>query len=46
MKAHVGFDTWAQAGLSICNYLGEVKMVKLREINAATNQIDYYTDKK
>jgi phage shock protein E len=46
VKAHAGFDKWAEAGLSFYNYLGEVKMVKLREINAATNPVDYYSDKK
>jgi phage shock protein E len=46
VKAHVGFDKWAEAGLSFYNYLGEMKAVKLREINAATNPIEFYLDKK
>lgn len=46
VKSHVGLEEWMNADFPIYNYLGEVKMVKLRELNAASNPIDYYTDKK
>ena len=46
VKSHVGLEEWMKADLPIYNFLGEVKMVKLRELNAATNPVDYYMDKK
>jgi hypothetical protein len=46
VKAHVGFDSWVEAGLSFYNFLGEAKMFKLREINSATNPVDYYSEKR
>lgn len=46
VKSHIGLEYWVNAGLSIFNFLGEVKIVKLRELNAATNPVDYYLDKK
>lgn len=46
VKAHVGFDAWVEAGLSFYNYLGEAKMVHLREMNAASYPVEYHADKK
>jgi len=46
VKSHLGLEEWFKAGLPIYNYLGEVKMVKLRTLNAATNTVEYYSDKK
>ncbi|GEM_PF-564086 len=46
VKSHVGLEEWMKADLPIYNFLGEVKMVKPRELNAAINPIDYYMDKK
>lgn len=46
VKSHIGMDGWIKDGNSIYNYLGEIKVVKQREVNAATNPIDYYLDKK
>lgn len=46
VKSHTGLEDWVNEGYSIYNYLGEVKVVKLREINAATNPVNYYLDKK
>lgn len=46
VKSHVGFESWVEAGLSFYNFLGEAKMVKLAPINAATNPIDFYQEKK
>ena len=46
VKTHVGLEEWVKEGYSIYNFLGEIKVVKLREINAATNPIDFYADKK
>ncbi len=46
VKTHVGLEEWVKEGYSIYNFLGEIKVVKLREINAATNPIDFYMEKK
>ena len=46
VKSHIGLEYWVNAGLSIYNFLGEAKIVKLRELNAATNPVEYYLDKK
>jgi len=46
VKTHVGLEEWIKEGHSIYNFLGEIKVVKLREINAATNPIDFYMEKK
>jgi rhodanese-related sulfurtransferase len=46
VKSHIGLEYWVNAGLSIYNFLGEVNIVKLRELNAATNPVEYYSDKK
>ena len=46
VKSHIGLEYWTKAGLSIYNFLGEVKIVKQRELNAATNPVEYYLDKK
>jgi rhodanese-related sulfurtransferase len=46
VKAHLGFDSWVQAGLSFYNYLGEARMIKLRDINSATNPVEYYSEKR
>ena len=46
VKSHIGLEYWVNAGLPIYNFLGEVKIVKLRELNAATNPVDFYLDKK
>lgn len=45
VKSHIGFDAWASAGLSFHNYLGELKLIKLRESGMAP-AIDYYSNKK
>lgn len=45
VKSHVGLEQWVEEGNSIYNYLGEIKVVGLREVNSATNPIDYYQDK-
>lgn len=45
VKTHVGVEEWIRDGRSLHNYLGEIKVVKLRVLNAATNPIDYYQDK-
>jgi rhodanese-related sulfurtransferase len=46
VKTHIGLEDWIKEGYSIYNFLGEVKVVKLREINAATNPVEYYLDKE
>lgn len=46
VKSHIGLEYWVNAGLPIYNFLGEVKIVKLRELNAATNPVNFYLDKK
>ncbi len=46
VKSHIGLEKWAEEGYSIYNYLGEIKVVKLREVNSATNPINYYQEKK
>ncbi|MDL2289865.1 rhodanese-like domain-containing protein [Paludibacteraceae bacterium OttesenSCG-928-F17] len=46
VKSHIGLEKWVEEGYSIYNYLGEIKVVKLREVNSATNPIDYYLDKR
>jgi rhodanese-related sulfurtransferase len=46
VKSHIGLEKWVEEGYSIHNYLGEIKIVKLREVNSATNPVNYYLDKK
>jgi len=46
VKSHIGLEDWVKEGHSIYNYLGEIKVVKVREVNSATNPINYYLDKK
>jgi rhodanese-related sulfurtransferase len=46
VKCHVGLESWVEEGHSIYNFLGEIKVVKLREVNSATNPVSYYSDKK
>lgn len=46
VKSHIGIEKWVEEGHSIYNYLGEIKVVKLRAVNSATNTINYYLDKK
>ncbi len=46
VKSHIGLEGWVEEGYSIYNYLGEIKVVKLREVNSATNPINYYLNKK
>jgi len=46
VKSHIGLEYWINAGLPICNFLGEIKSIKLRELNAATNPVEFYLDKK
>jgi rhodanese-related sulfurtransferase len=46
VKSHIGLEEWFKAGLPIYNYLGEIKMVKLRTLNAASNPVELYLDKK
>ncbi|MCK9204735.1 MAG: rhodanese-like domain-containing protein [Bacteroidales bacterium] len=46
VKSHVGLEEWFKANLPVYNFLGEVKMVELRKLNAATNPVEYYLDKK
>jgi rhodanese-related sulfurtransferase len=46
VKSHIGLESWINAGLPIYNFLGEIKSIKLRELNAATNPVEYYLDKK
>jgi len=46
VKTHIGLEEWVKDGHSIYNFLGEIKVVKLREINAATNPVDFYMEKK
>ncbi|HEX2968239.1 MAG TPA: rhodanese-like domain-containing protein [Bacteroidales bacterium] len=46
VKSHIGLEHWANAGLPIYNFLGEINGIKLRELNAATNPVDYYMNKK
>lgn len=46
VKSHIGLEEWFKADLPIYNFLGKLKMVKLRELNAATNPVEYYLDKK
>lgn len=46
VKSHIGLEYWINAGLPIYNFLGEIKSIKLRELNAATNPVEFYLDKK
>ncbi|MCK9340075.1 MAG: rhodanese-like domain-containing protein [Paludibacter sp.] len=46
VKSHIGLEYWINAGLPIYNFLGEIKTLKLRELNAATNPVEFYLDKK
>jgi len=46
VKSHIGLEHWVNAGLPIYNFLGEIKSIKLRELNAATNPVEFYLDKK
>lgn len=46
VKSHVGLESWIADGYSLHNYLGEIKIVSLRKLNAATNPVEYYLDKK
>lgn len=46
VKSHVGLESWIADGYSLFNYLGEIKIVSLRKLNAATNPVEYYLDKK
>ncbi len=46
VKSHIGLEYWINAGLPIYNFLGEIKNMKLRELNAATNPVEFYLDKK
>jgi rhodanese-related sulfurtransferase len=46
VNAHVGFDAWVEAGLAFYNYLGEAKIVHLREMNAASYPVEYHAEKK
>jgi len=46
VKAHVGFDSWVQAGLPFHNFLGEARMIALRGINSATRPVELYSDKR
>lgn len=45
VKSHIGLEGWVEEGYSIYNYLGEIKVVELRAVNAATNPVNYYLDK-
>jgi Rhodanese-related sulfurtransferase len=45
VKSHVGIEGWIAEGHSLYNYLGEIQVIKLREVNAATKPIEYYLDK-
>jgi rhodanese-related sulfurtransferase len=46
VKSHIGLEYWINAGLPIYNFLGEIKSIKLRELNAVTNPVEFYLDKK
>jgi rhodanese-related sulfurtransferase len=46
VKSHIGLEYWINAGFPIYNFLGEIKSIKLRELNAATNPVEFYLDKK
>lgn len=46
VKTHIGLEDWVKANLPIYNFLGEVKIVELRKLNAATNPVEFYIDKK
>lgn len=46
VKSHIGLEYWINAGLPIYNFLGGIKSLKLRELNAATNPVEFYLDKK
>ncbi len=46
VKSHIGLMFWIDAGLPVYNFLGQINSIKLREINAATNPVEYYSDKK
>jgi len=46
VKNHIGLEGWVKANLPIYNYLGEVKIVELRKLNAASFPVEYYLDKK
>ena len=46
VNSHIGLEFWINAGLPIYNFLGEIKSIKLRELNAATNPVEFYLDKK
>jgi len=41
-----GFDEWTRQGNTVCNFLGEFKLVKLNEINASAWEVDYFQNKK
>lgn len=46
VKSHIGFESWVKAGLPFHNFLGEARMIKLSDINSATNPVDFYQNKK
>ncbi|HOY30491.1 MAG TPA: rhodanese-like domain-containing protein [Bacteroidales bacterium] len=46
VKSHIGLEYWVNAGLPVYNFLGEIKNLKLRALNAATNPVEFYLDKK
>lgn len=45
VKAHAGFDAWVKAGLPFHNFLGEAKMIQLRELNASSFPVNFSLDK-
>ncbi len=40
-----GFDEWTRQGNAVCNFLGELKLVKPNEMNASSWKVDYYRKK-
>ncbi len=46
VKSHVGLESWIADGYSLYNFLGEIKVVSMRKLNAATNPVEFYLDKK
>ncbi len=46
VKSYSGLEDWFKAGLPVYNFLGEVKMIELRKLNAATNPVEFYLEKK
>jgi hypothetical protein len=46
VNVHVGLADWVKEGHSIYNFLGEIKVIELRNLNAVTNPIDFYIEKK